>query len=490
MSSECTSTVQEKVGEALVEGMAVLKGETGDINGAPLAHLRFVTGLATEPRVLPRRMFGLLAHLVVPPGTVAVTYLPGGEQRIYRPGSYTIFGAQPGMVLVQWVDMRRRQVTVGPVEGWSRDKWRVRLWLVVDIEVNDPLKIAAHREPLVALTSAIHSGALRSIEQQTHAALTGAMGDQGGIDAPADILLERLRSDPALEGLTIINARVIDRQGDERQIESATAATVAAAQIDEEQRVAAARHRARLQEVEAMAALAAREHDIRMAATAAAAREKLLNQQAEVQQATLAARLQVVMAQIQAQVSEIAREEQLWQAEQARLQAEWERIQKQLFEVHQTDQHLRLMEGTQGLLRAEGELTLAVEERRNAHALALAEIQQRLADQRAAHAQAQAERRAAHERELLELHLRYEQMVAEQMQRLEQWRTERIQLGVQQKRQHERQMAAIAGTAQIVSAAAASVVSGADGAMRDVSGDVADAGLRALHELVDEKGGM
>lgn len=485
MNVDVISTVQEKVGEAVGEGIAVLKGETEATNGAPLANLHFVTGLATAPCALPRRTFGLVAHLVVPPGTVAVTHLPGGERRIYQPGSYTLVGMQPGAALVQWVDMRRRQMSIGPIEGWSRDKWRVRLWLAVDVEVNDPLKIAMHREPLTALAAAVRNGALRCIEQQTHAALTGAASDQGGLDAPAAIMLERLWNDPALDGLTVINVRLTDRQGDVRQIEAATAATVAAAQIDEELRVAAARHRARLQEIEAAAALAAREHDIRMASAAAAAREKLLHQQAEVQQATLAARLQVVMAQIQAQVSEIAREEQLWQAEQTRLQMEWERVQQQVLEAHHTEQQLRLMEGQQGMLRAEGELALAAEEKRNAHALALAEIQQRLAEQRAVQAQAQAERRAAHERDLLELHLRYEQMVAEQMQRLEQWRTERIQVGVQQKRQHERQMAAIAGTAQIAATAAAAVMSATGDENGANPGEVADAGLRALQEFVE-----
>ncbi len=484
MSTELVSTVRETVGEALGEGLAVLKGETGQPGGEPLAKLHFATGLVTAPSALPRQAFGMLAHLVTPPGTVAVVHLPGGERRVYHPGSYTLLGMQPGATLVQWVDMRRRQVPVGPIEGWSADKWRVRLWLTVDVEVSDPMKIAAHREPIAALVAAARTGALRYIEQQTHAALTGMTGEHGGLDAPAQVILDRLRADPALDGMAVINVRIIERQGDERQIEAATAATVAAAQIDEELRVTAARHRARIQELQAAAVLAAQEHDIRMAATAATAREKLLVQQSEVQQAALAARLQVVMAQIEAQVSEIAREEQIWQAEQARLQAEWERVQQQLLDVHRTDQQLRLMDGQQGMLRAEGELALAAEEKRNTHALALAEIQQRLAEQRAAQAQLQAERRAAHERDLLELHLRHEQLVAEQMQRLEQWRAERIQVGVQQKRQHERQLAAIAGTAQIAAAAASSVLPAPAETDGDESGEVADAGLRALQELV------
>ncbi len=484
MSTEMVSAVRETVSDAVGESVAVLKGEIDRAGGELLANLHFATGLATAPRALPRRALGMLAHLVTPPGTVAVVHLPGGERRVYQPGSYTLLGLQPGAALVQWVDMRRRHVTVGPVEGWSADKWRVRLWLTVDVEVTDPLKIAMHREPLTVLTAAARTGALRYIEQQTHAALTGIAAGNGGLDAPAEAILERLRADPALDGLAVINVRVVERQGDERQIEAATAATVAAAQIDEELRVAAARHRARLQDLQAQAVLSEREHDIRIAATAAAARERLLVQQSEVQQATLAARLQIVMAQIEAQASEIAREEKIWQAEQNRLQMEWERVQQQLLDVHRTDQQLRLMEGQQGMLRAEGELALAAEEKRNNHALALAEMQQRLAEQRIAQAQIQAERRATHERDLLELNLRHEQLVAEQMQRLEQWRAERIQIGVQQKRQHERQLAAIAGTAQIAAAAASSVVSAPAEGDVDDSSEVADAGLRALQDLV------
>ena len=120
------------------------------------------------------------------------------------------------------------------------------------------------------------------------------------MDAPAQAVAAGLRDDPAVEGLRVISVRVLDRQGDERQIEAATAATVAAAQIDDEQRIAEARHRARLHELETQAVVIEREHTLRMAAAAATARERLLTQQAEVQQAALAAQLDIVLAQIRA----------------------------------------------------------------------------------------------------------------------------------------------------------------------------------------------
>lgn len=474
-----TSQISTAVEGAIVDGLAAVSGEvSAEQLGRPLPAHHFATGLATTPQTLPRQALGLGAQLIVPPGTWAVISLPGGVSQTYTPGSYWLWG-QPGAVLVQWVDARRQQVPVGPIEGFSADKWRVRLWLVVDIVVADPQLIAAHREPLSALAAAARAAALAYIERHSHAALTGREGERGGVDAPAQAVLAALRADPALAGLELIAARVLDRQGDERQIEAATAATVEAAQIGEALRVEGARHRATIQRLESQAAVDEREHALRMAATAAAARERLLAQQAEVQQAALAARLEIVMAEIRAQTAEIAHEEQTWQGEQARLQGEWERAQRQLIEAHQTDQQVRLLEAHQGLAHAEGQLALAAQERQSEHALALAEVQQRIVEQRARQAEAVAERRAQHERALLELHLRHEAMVAEQMHKLESWRAQQAQVSVREQRQHDRQLASIAGAAQIGAAAAAQALPEAEPQA------LADAGLKLLQDMAE-----
>jgi hypothetical protein len=220
-----------------------------------------------------------------------------------------------------------------------------------------------------------------------------------------------------------------------------------------------------------------------MAATAATAREQLLTQQAEVQQAALAARLEIVLAQIQAQTAEIAHDEQLWQAEQARLQGEWERLQQQQLDAHRTDQHVRVLDVQRDMLRSETEALLASDDRRNAHALTLVELQQHLEERRATQAQTIADRRAQHEQALLELHLRHEQLVAEQMQRLEHWRTEQTQVQVVQQRQHDRQLAVITGTAQVAAAAAAQALP--DGERDAARQEVAEAGLRTLQSLAE-----
>lgn len=405
MSQSLGSLVKETFVETVEEGLATLSGENlpGQL-GRPLQLPQFVTGLATAPVALPRQLFGMLAQLLVPPGCSAVVHLPGGITQVYSSGSYWLWG-MPGAVVVQWVDKRRQQLPVGPVEGWSRDKWRVRLWLLLEVAVAEPAIVAAHREPLLALAAAARAEALRFIEQHSHAELTGCEGG-GGLDAPAVAIPEGLRNDPALAGLELISVRVIERQGDERQIEAAMAATVAAAQIDEGLRVEAARHRARLHELECQVSVGEREHSLRIAAVTAQARERLITQQAEVQQAALAARLDLVMAQIRAQVAEIAHDEQLWQAEQARIQSEWERLQGELARAHQTDQQIRLLDSEQGLARD------------------LATTQLRLAEQRDRQAHAIAERREAHEQALLELHLRHEALVAEQMQKLTLFRAE------------------------------------------------------------------
>lgn len=479
MTNQMIASAGAAVEGAVVEGLAAAQGEVDAADmGRTLPLPRFVSGLATAPQALPRLALGLGAQLVVPPGAWAVAHLPGGITQTYTPGSYWLWG-QPGAVLVQWVDARRQQVRVGPVEGFSADKWRVRLWLIVDMAVSDPLLIAAHREPIAALAAVARAATLAYIERHTHAALTGCMTEGGGMDGPAAAVLERLRADPALAGLELISAHVVERQGDERQIEAATAATVAAAQIDETLRVEAAEHRATLHRLESQATVGEREHSLRMAAAAAQARERLLTQQAEVQQAALAARLDIVMAQIRAQTAEIAHEEQTWQIEQAQFQGEWERVQRQLSEAHQTDQQVRLLEAHQGLARAEGELALTAQTRQSEHALALAEVQQRIAEQRARQSEAVAERRAQHERTLLELHLRHEAMVAEQMQKLEAWRAQQVQVTVQQQRQHDRQLAGIAGAAQIAAAAATQARPEAE------PHALADAGLRMLQDMAE-----
>ena len=479
MSSQLISHARTTIESSLVEGLAVTQGEVdAGAMGRELPLPRFATGLSTLPQTLPRQALGFGAQLIVPPGTWAVAHLPGGVVETYTPGSYWIW-CQPGAVLVQWVDARRQQVPVGPIEGFSADKWRVRLWLVIDIAVADPILIAAHREPLSVLGAVARAATLTYIERHSHAALTGCDEGAGGLERTAQALVESLQYAPALAGLEIIGARVVERQGDERQIEAATTATVAAAQIDEALRVEAAEHRATLRRLESQAMVGERQHNLRMAATAAAARERLLAQQAEVQQAALAARLDIVLAQIRAQTAEIAHDEQTWQAEQVRLQGEWDHIQRQRLESHQTDQQVRLLEAHQGLARAEGELALAAQDRQSEHALALAEVQQRIAEQRARQAEAVAERRAQHERTLLELHLRHEAMVAEQMQKLEAWRSQQVQVKVREQRQHDRQLAGIAGAAQIAAAAATQSRSDTE------PQDLADAGLKLLQDMAE-----
>jgi hypothetical protein len=56
------------------------------------------------------------------------------------------------------------------------------------------------------------------------------------------------------------------------------------------------------------------------------------------------------------------------------------------------------------------------------------------------------------------------------MQKLEAWRSQQVQLSVQQQRQHDRQIAGIAGAAQIASAAPQAL---------------ADSGLRVLQTMTE-----
>lgn len=370
------TAVREAVAEAVNDGLAVVNGAiTAETMAQTLPALHFATGLATAPQQLPRQLLGLMAQVVVPPGAWAVVYLPGGVTRTFTAGSHTIW-APPGPVLAQWVNARRRQVQIGPIAGWSADKWPIRLWLAIELAVRDPLLIVQHREPLAAVSAATRAAAHVFIERHSHAELTGAQG----IDDAARFVCERLQADPALAGLEIIGGQTLDRQGDERHTEAAMAATIAAAQINEERRVAEARHRARRHALAAQTVELDHEHRLRMQMQAAKAREQLLAQHAEVQRATLAAQLDLINAQIWAQVAEITHKEQVWQSEQARFQPEWERLQQQLLESHRTDQALRLLAAQHESKRIAGEVTLGGEERRGAQLQALVELQQQLED--------------------------------------------------------------------------------------------------------------
>jgi hypothetical protein len=458
------TTVGDQVRTILNEGKTLL--EEGDGQGLAL---RFdFNGLATTPQLIRRRMFGMVVQIVVPPATVAVLNGPKGICRVYTPGSYWLWDLPPGPVLTQWVDAGHRRRHVGPIEGWSADKWRVRLTLVVDFIVADPEAIATHSAPLQALDDAVRSGVLHQLERRSHAELTGYDEHSGGIDAPAGVILERLQHDPSLAGLEIIDVHVLERVGDERRIEAATDTAVALARIEESARLRQAEDRSALLAMEGQALRQAAEHDLRMAARLADGREQLAMHDFAMQQQALQAQLKILEARISSQVAQIAHDEQLWQTEQRRLQAEWQVLQQQQIEEHRTDQLLRLLEA-----------------------------QQQLEATQAEHAQVAERRRTERERDLLELQLHHEQLLAQQVKRLEGWRTQHERMLLTMQHQHAEQLAIIQGTAQIATEAAGQgkyIHVGIPGAyqMPEINTPRADAttvageGLRTLQTLQEQ----
>ncbi len=453
--------LEQQAQQLLADGTAFVTGEPAQ---KPALTLSF-NGLATPPQIIPRRFVGTLVDVIVPPGFSAIVSGPQGMQRVLTTGSYHFWDIPRGPVMVQWVCTSRQRREVGPIEGWSADKWRVTMHVVVDFWVRDPVAIATHQAPLAVLDDAIRSSVMYHFERMTHEALTGYDPELGGIDVPAHAMAERLNHDPALAGLEIVKLHILERVGDIRRIEAATETAVAIAQLEESTRLKRAEDQSAILSMDGQAVRQAAEADLRMAATIAEGREQLAKHDIAAQHFALDARLRVLEAQIQAQVAEIARDEAAWQAEQQHLHGEWQATLEQHQLEHQSD-----------------------------HAIRVLEVQQRFDATHAERAHQAEERRAKHERDLLVLQMRHEQVLVEQRERLESWRAshERSLLLTQQ--QHTEQLAMISGTTTIASQAAGRIAQlGSVVARRVGDGESADPnavageGLRTLRMLQEQR---
>ena len=380
-------------------------------------------GLASQPKVLQRSWWRGAVTVVVPPGATAIVYGPHGSQRILAAGSHALYDLPRGTVLMQLVRTARFQHTLGPIEGWSADKWKVRMLVEVDVAVSDAPLIAAHIKPLQALNTAIRSGLLQQFEGLSHAALTGLDEHSGGIDAVAAMLLARLQTDPALKGFTISQVHIIDRVGDERRIEAATETAVAVAQLEESMRLKVAEDQAAICEFHGKAARMQAEHDIRMAELVATEREELARQDFVAQRHTMTAQVRILEAGISAQIAQLAHAEQQWQAEQQRWQVEWQATVERIQSAHATDQHVRLLE-------AQNEWNATLLER----------------------TQVRDERRARLEQELLLMQHQHEQLLQQHREHLESWRVGHDQHMLQLQQSHVEHLALIQGATAIATA--------------------------------------
>ncbi len=358
---------ERKESKPLVEAVA----EAVEKRYAPPAEageeLRFdYNGLATRPKYIDRSLLNLFGELTVQPGTCAVITGRDGYQKVYEPGTYSLFTVPLGRTMVQFVDMSIRTRELPPVTSLSKDKWNVTLKAVVHFRVKDPVKVATMANPLGALDAVATSCILAQIESMNHDALTGKPEETGGIDEVAQGILERMRSSPGIEGLEIINVTVAERKGDERRIKIMQDATVEETRILEESRLEQRRHKAILESLAEEKKIAKRKQEIALI-EAETARRKLEEQE----------QVELTRAKLEAEVAKMRRDQQEWEAQMKRREEEW-RLAQELEKMQLQSKHEEAMEVVKGMTQIiteaakKGELgNLAISPRRRPETIVL-----------------------------------------------------------------------------------------------------------------------
>jgi len=289
-------------------------------------------GLATPPEEIDRSLLSLFGQLTVLPGTSAVLTGRGGFQKVYPPGTYSLFDVPLGRAVIQVVNVASQTREMPPVTALSADKWNVTLKVAVDFRVGDPVEIAASLNPLETLDTVATSCVLAQIESMSHDALTGRPDEKAGVDEVARQILERLRGKPSLRGLKLVNVTVAQRKGDERRIKIVQDATV------EE-----TRSQARLAELRAQKRIARREQEV-VLVEAETARRKVEEEE----------KLKITQAQREAEAAEIRRGQEEWQTELKRQEEEW-RTAKELEILQTKSQHEERLEAIKGIAQTTAE---------------------------------------------------------------------------------------------------------------------------------------
>lgn len=298
-----TTQVKSNLVERGLRFLAGLDGRSTDGLG-PYPDFDF-NDLATAPAPLDRGRWGLLGELVVWPGTCAVVTARDGTSRVYPAGSHSLFDLPLGSATVQFVHTARQRRVLAPVEGLSRDKWRVRLSVEVEFEVREPWRVAQATQPLATLDAVVTTSTLAQIEAMPHDALTGNEdGDEDGLEAITAGILRRVRQRESLDGLWVVDLIIVERVGDERRVQIMQEASVERARLSEEQRTQEQFDQARLQLLESRRQLLEREQVL-----------ALLETQGHLDRAQIEEGRRLVAARVDAEVARIRQAEEEWQTE-------------------------------------------------------------------------------------------------------------------------------------------------------------------------------
>lgn len=166
--------------------------------------------------------------LTVAPGTCAVLTLPSGRRMVFAEGIHWLGQRVPwGVHPVQYVDVMQRRTSIPLTEALCRDGWRVGIALDICWRVCDAALIIDIADPIGDLVTAAKASVRAVIENLPHSALVGRGGENVvGSDILADRIATRLKRDPAIRGIKVLQVLVTSRHGDERCLEIAQETTV------------------------------------------------------------------------------------------------------------------------------------------------------------------------------------------------------------------------------------------------------------------------
>ena len=175
--------------------------------------------------------------LTISPGWCAILTFGQGERRVLSEGRYRLDRhASWGLCQIQYVDMRPHLTPIQSVKSRCRDGWEAELALGVYWRVNDALLISNAVDPGSNLSTAAQASMRAVIEMMSHNAFAAGMGDSViRAEELALAVATRLKHNPAIQGLEIINVFVTDRQGDKRRIEMVNDSATLSEQMEQHQ---------------------------------------------------------------------------------------------------------------------------------------------------------------------------------------------------------------------------------------------------------------
>jgi hypothetical protein len=166
--------------------------------------------------------------LIVAQGTCAVLTLPSGRRIVFAEGMHWLDQRVPwGVYPVQYVDVMQHRTPIPLIEALCQDGWCLGIALDICWQVCDAARIVDIVDPVGDLMTAAKASVRAVIENLPHSALVGGGGENVvRSDILADRIATRLKRDPAIRGIKILQVLVTGRRRDERCIQIAQETTV------------------------------------------------------------------------------------------------------------------------------------------------------------------------------------------------------------------------------------------------------------------------